>query len=838
MAKVTKCDSHTVTNLKTHLSEIYKVIDAYRWIIEAYVSDFYVKDHWSRLPPPWQQFLETADFSTLSCLLTGRPWCSATTGCSVGPLSLLALKAFTERRAMSRSFVDMDDPCVAATVSQTLNSCEFRAPPDPSADQLPENASCTHTDRTLGFKNGQLMEMEHIFRKHVKPKKQHEIRQLGKVVQLVTQVSGSDHVVDVGAGLGHLSRLLTFAHGLKVTTVEAAGGHAPKASEFDRELKKDIQKKLKRREPSDPQERAPTYATPTDLPNHVVCRVEPNISTEDFLALVLQRGCDTPPSPGTQVTLSSHNSTQSCLKSGSGGGDVSMDCGDSSSVKQCEEKQETAASWSCSNVLSAVSRDQSVSHVGSKAAVPSVSVSSGETDAKVSRQDWGFQSCWTGDREGGSSGHNEGWNSQLSGSCGVMTGSENAEWKRTDQADIIHSNKSSSENKSLMTDSLNDDRKTDLSDCERKILLSHTTEGSEEQSQMDQSPSEHSNKISLTQNQHSRERQSVENVHRHSMSGHNIEMKSAESEQKEVLAQNVELPSGTEHDSVSCGNRKMLSAANKCREPSEHKESACDENENGRKDLAQNVEDSLVTEGQCSGGEGGAGKGRRGMVLAGLHACGDLTATLLRVFVNCPAVSALVSVGCCYMKLSAHSEDDEAHCEKGYPMSQFVQSLSAHPLTYEAREMACHFADAYAQRLLDNPPHLKIHSYRAALQYVVTSIRPDFVPGAARLIVKKGAEIPFPQYAGQCLQRLGISVSEVPHDVMATAESMTTHWRRVVAFYTLRLSLAPLVETALLLDRMLFMYEQGISSVAVPVFDSTLSPRNFALLACKPQTTL
>ena len=33
----------------------------------------------------------------------------------------------------------------------------------------------------LNFRNGQLMEMEHVFRKHVKPKKQHEIRQLGKV---------------------------------------------------------------------------------------------------------------------------------------------------------------------------------------------------------------------------------------------------------------------------------------------------------------------------------------------------------------------------------------------------------------------------------------------------------------------------------------------------------------------------------------------------------------------------------------------------------------------------------------------------------------------------------
>ena len=41
--------------------------------------------------------------------------------------------------------------------------------------------------------------------------------------------------------------------------------------------------------------------------------------------------------------------------------------------------------------------------------------------------------------------------------------------------------------------------------------------------------------------------------------------------------------------------------------------------------------------------------------------------------------------------------------ERGYPMSQFVRSLSTHPLSYEARELACHFADAYARRLLGEP---------------------------------------------------------------------------------------------------------------------------------------
>ena len=38
--------------------------------------------------------------------------------------------------------------------------------------------------------------------------------------------------------------------------------------------------------------------------------------------------------------------------------------------------------------------------------------------------------------------------------------------------------------------------------------------------------------------------------------------------------------------------------------------------------------------------------------LVGLHACGDLTPTMLRVFCQCPTATALASVACCYMKLS------------------------------------------------------------------------------------------------------------------------------------------------------------------------------------------
>lgn len=46
---------------------------------------------------------------------------------------------------------------------------------------------------------------------------------------------------------------------------------------------------------------------------------------------------------------------------------------------------------------------------------------------------------------------------------------------------------------------------------------------------------------------------------------------------------------------------------------------------------------------------------KKNHLLTGLHACGDLSATMIDTFVNCKEVEALVSVACCYTKLSVES---------------------------------------------------------------------------------------------------------------------------------------------------------------------------------------
>jgi hypothetical protein len=40
------------------------------------------------------------------------------------------------------------------------------------------------------------------------------------------------------------------------------------------------------------------------------------------------------------------------------------------------------------------------------------------------------------------------------------------------------------------------------------------------------------------------------------------------------------------------------------------------------------------------------------LILTGLHACGDLTPTILRVFSRCSDIKGVASVGCCYMKMT------------------------------------------------------------------------------------------------------------------------------------------------------------------------------------------
>ncbi|KAM4861571.1 methyltransferase-like protein 25B isoform 2-T2 [Thomomys bottae] len=209
------------------------------------------------------------------------------------------------------------------------------------------------------------------------------------------------------------------------------------------------------------------------------------------------------------------------------------------------------------------------------------------------------------------------------------------------------------------------------------------------------------------------------------------------------------------------------------------------------------------------------------LLLTGLHACGDLSVALLRHFCCCPEVVALASVGCCYMKLSAPG---------GYPLSQWVAGLPGYELPYRLREGACHALEEYAERLQKARPDLRTHCYRAALETVIRHACPELQrPGVQG--IPRVHELKIEEYVQQGLQRVGID-PQLPLN-LAALQAHQAQENRVIAFFSLALLMAPLVETLILLDRLLYLQEQGFHAELLPIFSPELSPRNMVLVATK-----
>ncbi|XP_047468711.1 methyltransferase-like protein 25B [Penaeus chinensis] len=227
-------------------------------------------------------------------------------------------------------------------------------------------------------------------------------------------------------------------------------------------------------------------------------------------------------------------------------------------------------------------------------------------------------------------------------------------------------------------------------------------------------------------------------------------------------------------------------------------------------------------------------EGRGGVCgLLGLHTCGNLAPTMLRIFTNMPTCHAVVSVGCCYMKLDTVSDEAEY---PGYPMSKAVQTVAGYELSYEAREVACHAIEMYVERLHLGADNLKVHCYRAALEEIIVKYWPELRHAGLRS-VNHAHEMEFPVYAKAATTRLNDVIVPEEDLTSETTNHNLSRWMQVVVYYSMRLLLAPVIESVVLMDRLLYLYEKGVESVLVPAFDPQLSPRNHVLVAIKQKNS-
>lgn len=190
--------------------------------------------------------------------------------------------------------------------------------------------------------------------------------------------------------------------------------------------------------------------------------------------------------------------------------------------------------------------------------------------------------------------------------------------------------------------------------------------------------------------------------------------------------------------------------------------------------------------------------------IIGLHPCGDLAGILTNFFLRSTEAKFLNLVGCCYFKMTVPRSINTILY--GYPSSEYLRRKKS-CLTFEARKIACHAIEVYAKRLFDkNYQNLKVHSYRAAIEKIICKYWPE----RKHLGLKNIKHLTtFRDYCQNAVCHL--KDIQIPDDDIDAPDTLynLNNWKSVVIFYTLRLMLAPLVESVILYDRTLFLLENG-----------------------------
>lgn len=205
----------------------------------------------------------------------------------------------------------------------------------------------------------------------------------------------------------------------------------------------------------------------------------------------------------------------------------------------------------------------------------------------------------------------------------------------------------------------------------------------------------------------------------------------------------------------------------------------------------------------------------------GLHTCGPLANTLIKTTVNyrCQCV---LSFGCCYHHLDP---------QKDFPISQFYHNQSLTKLNLYALSLATrsHAQSEYEVFITKR----QVKNYRYGLHlFLMKHFNNKHFRDVGECPIKTYWE-PFSFYVLMKLDELKLSHQFKAHDIDDFFYESSTQKELNEMFYAniIRWQLGRCLEVYLLLDRVLYLEEQGYIVTLKQYFKEALSPRNIGILA-------
>ncbi|KAG0357973.1 Methyltransferase-like protein 25 [Gamsiella multidivaricata] len=237
--------------------------------------------------------------------------------------------------------------------------------------------------------------------------------------------------------------------------------------------------------------------------------------------------------------------------------------------------------------------------------------------------------------------------------------------------------------------------------------------------------------------------------------------------------------------------------------------------------------------------------------LCGLHACGDLTSNMIKLYLESSA-TCLFSVGCCYHCITEKFDKDGniaiSDGTHGFPLSAAFNRHKAH-LGEHAKMTACQSPERWLKYRKETEDAIHGHYFRALLHKLM--VERGLYPGPpmiAPVLGRMGKHRlkGFPHYLSIAIDRLELPIDVIrPEEAQAAYEEfLEKDLYRIGILWALRTMLGPLFEGMILLDRATYLHESVVGNgdksngnkglvQLVAGFDVVESPRNMILIAIK-----
>ncbi|XP_046599851.1 probable methyltransferase-like protein 25 isoform X2 [Neodiprion lecontei] len=198
------------------------------------------------------------------------------------------------------------------------------------------------------------------------------------------------------------------------------------------------------------------------------------------------------------------------------------------------------------------------------------------------------------------------------------------------------------------------------------------------------------------------------------------------------------------------------------------------------------------------------------LTLTGLHTCGSLGHSVIKAFLKTDCIKSLCLVTCCY------------HLAETSLGGKLNISKNAKMLAQQSVQRSC-------QNEYSLSPTLH---YRAVFQVLLHSL------GMQDVKVGRGAPVDnFVTYAKWALNKIGLDPTQIPPDnvIEELYSSHESFKAKMELFQTLRIQLGSVIESAILLDRIIYLEDSKVCSnfALVRLFDPLISPRCYGIIAIK-----